>query len=207
MAEAGDDFEAALFNLLHGFYKQAIAALRSAIEVMTLGCTCEIATDTPTWTVWESGGEIRFKELCDKTLRLPVVRAYEDEARRRTGTSVFAGDNGSGRNAWARNLYRRVSGYSHTRGTTTNSYLWQSNGPVYSVAGFQYSYHAFLETYALLLLLAKLGCSRLTRPRTASFIDQRFLAAPFRTLSAHYTAALFGANGDPEAADVRPAQP
>ena len=36
MAEAGDDFEAALFNLLHGFYKQAIAALRSAIEVMTL---------------------------------------------------------------------------------------------------------------------------------------------------------------------------
>jgi len=208
MAEGGDELEAALFNLLHGFYKQAIAALRSAIEVMTLGCVCEIATDTTTWTAWENGGEIWFKELCDKAQRLPAVREYEDEARRKTGTSLFAGDNGSGRNAWARNLYRRISGYSHTRGTTTNSYLWQSNGPVYSAVGFQHSYNAFLETYVLLLFLAKLGCPGLIRPREASSIDQidsreRFLAAPFRALAAHYTAALFGAKGNPETTDVR----
>jgi hypothetical protein len=32
MLDAADDFAAALFNLLHGFYKQAIAALRNALD-------------------------------------------------------------------------------------------------------------------------------------------------------------------------------
>jgi hypothetical protein len=34
MAETGSEFEVAVFNVLHGFYKQAISSLRSAVEVM-----------------------------------------------------------------------------------------------------------------------------------------------------------------------------
>jgi len=195
MLEAGDDFEAALFNLLHGFYKQAIAALRSALEIVTLGCTCEIAVDTATWTAWENGGEIRFKELCDKVQRVPVVRAFEDEARRKTGTSLFAGDNGSGRNAWVRNLYRRLSSYSHTRGTTTNAYLWQSNGPIYGAESMQLSYKSFLETYAVLVLLGRIARPKLRMPAGARIIYKRdsfgqYPKPSFRALCEHYVSTL-----------------
>ncbi|HYT37797.1 MAG TPA: hypothetical protein VEL49_11535 [Ktedonobacteraceae bacterium] len=37
MLDAGDDFSAALFNLLHGFYRQACDSLRSALELTAIG--------------------------------------------------------------------------------------------------------------------------------------------------------------------------
>jgi hypothetical protein len=199
MLEAGDDFEAALFNLLHGFYKQAIAALRSAIEVMTLGCVCEIAVDTATWTAWQSGREVKFNELCDKMQRLPTVRALEDEARRKTGTGLYAGDNGSGRNAWVRDLYRRLSRYSHARGTATNFRLWRSNGPIYSGEGMRLSYHSFLEAYALLVLIGRIACPNLRMPRGARIIYKRdslnqYLAPHIVALCEHYVSTLFARN-------------
>src|SRR6516165_4630695 len=39
MLDSADDFAAGLFNLAHGFYKQALFSLRSALEVMTLVCS------------------------------------------------------------------------------------------------------------------------------------------------------------------------
>ena len=202
MLEVSDAFDAALFDLLHGYYRQAIGGLRNAVEVMTLGCACAIAGDRQTWATWETGDKTKFKEVCDRLQRLPTVQVLEDEARRKTGTSLYAGDNGSGRNAWARSLYQRLSRFSHTRGDTTNGHLWESNGPVYSPHGFQLSYHAFLETFALVLLVAKIAYPEFARPREARFVHQvdsrdRFLEPPFRALSAHYTAALFGAKGNP----------
>jgi hypothetical protein len=199
MLEAGDDFEAALFNLLHGFYKQAISSLRSAIELMMLGCTSEIAMNTETWTAWENGEEIKIKEVFDKVQRVPVIRAFEDEVRRITGTSLFAGDNGSGRNAWARSLYRRLSSYSHTRGITTNSYFWQSNGPVYSTEGLRVSYQSLLETYAFLLLIGRIACPGLRMPNGARVIYERdslgqFLELSFRVLCEHCVSRLFDGN-------------
>jgi hypothetical protein len=117
--------------------------------------------------------------------------------RRKTGTGLYAGDDGSGRNAWARSLYQRLSHFSHSRGDTTNAQFWESNGPVYSAAGFQHTYRAYLETYAVVLLVAKIGCPRLTTPAEAHIIykldsAKQFLEVPFRALSEHYSSLLFG---------------
>jgi hypothetical protein len=129
--------------------------------------------------------------------RVPTVCAFEDEARRITGTSLFAGDDGSGRNAWARNLYQRLSSYSHTRGTTTNSYLWQSNGPIYSAEGMQLSYQSFLETYAVVVLMGRIARPELNMPVGARIIYNRdslsqYLKPSFRALCEHYVSTLFG---------------
>ena len=35
MLDAGDNYQAATFNLVHGFYKESISSLRSAIETLT----------------------------------------------------------------------------------------------------------------------------------------------------------------------------
>src|SRR5262245_22965135 len=38
MLAASDELEAATFEMLHGFYRQAAASLRSALELMIEGC-------------------------------------------------------------------------------------------------------------------------------------------------------------------------
>ena len=43
MLDAADNFQAATFNLVHGFYKEAIAALRSALETAYGTSRIEIA--------------------------------------------------------------------------------------------------------------------------------------------------------------------
>jgi hypothetical protein len=194
MFESSDDFAVALFNLLHGFYKPAIASLRNALEVMTFACAC--AGDTKKWEEWRDGGDIRFKLECDRLQSRPVYRELDDKARHATGTSIFAGDNGSGHNAWARNLYGRLSQFSHARGNSANSSIWQSNGPIYSADGMRISYHAYIETYALLLLLAKLSLPSLPMPTDAQVIFndnsyKQYLTPPFQNLCAFCHDELF----------------
>ncbi len=98
---------------------------------------------------------------------LPPLDSLERSARQATGTSIFVGQDGSGRNAWARNLYRRLSEYVHARGT--NVLLWESTGPIYSAKGFALAYHLFLETFALTFIPAKVAEPKLL-PGTASYI-------------------------------------
>jgi hypothetical protein len=195
MMESADDFAVALFNLLHGFYKPAISALRNALEVVTLACACG-GDGAKKWREWREGADVKFKLECDSLQSLPNYRELEEQARQAMGTSVFAGDNGSGRNAWARNLYRRLSQFSHAGGDSINSALWESNGPVYSADGMRVSYHAYIETYALLLLLAKVSSPDLKMPTEARVIYKeasykQYLAPPFQGLCAFYHGKLF----------------
>jgi hypothetical protein len=194
MFEASDDFAVALFNLLHGFYKPAIASLRNALEVMTLACAC--VGNPKKWAERRDGGDVKFKLECDRLQSRPNYREIDERAREATGTSIFAGDNGSGRNAWARNLYGRLSQFSHARGNSSNSSLWQSNGPIYSADGMRISYYVYIETYALLLLLAKMSSPTLVMPVEAKVIFkkdsyERYLPAPFQRLCAFCHDELF----------------
>jgi hypothetical protein len=160
MSDAADNFQAATFNLVHGFYKEAIAALRSALETMTFAVSCQLSNNEEVWQRWRDGNELSFGRQCDRAQKLPPLDLLERRAREVNGTSIFAGQDGSGRNAWARNLYRRLSEYVHARGTNTS--LWKSNGPIYSAQGFALSYHFFLETFALTFILAKVALPTLS---------------------------------------------
>jgi hypothetical protein len=104
-------FQAATFNLTHGFYKEAIAALRSALETMVFAVSCKLPDDKTTWEGWRHGTELSFKRQCDKAQKLQPLDGLERSVRQVTGTAIFAGEDGSGRNAWARSLYRRQSEY------------------------------------------------------------------------------------------------
>ncbi|MCA3774050.1 MAG: hypothetical protein IN818_03430, partial [Cutibacterium sp.] len=63
MLDCADDFSAALFNLVHGYYKQAIAALRNALETMVLACECTLSGTVETWHEWQDGKEIAFRKI------------------------------------------------------------------------------------------------------------------------------------------------
>ena len=97
MLDCFDAFQAATFNMVHGFYKESLSALRTALETMTLATVCVLADDEATWSNWEKGAEIRFKLLCDQLKSLPPFRILEEKVRMTAGTNIIAGDDGSGR--------------------------------------------------------------------------------------------------------------
>jgi hypothetical protein len=135
-------------------YKEALSALNSALETMTLACACEIGGDTGKWSAWQGGEAIKFNVTYNTLQSSSRFRILEDSARQAVGLSIYSGDNGSGRNAWARNLYQRLSKFAHARGDSSNFCLWNSNGPIYSADGMRHAYHSYLEVYSLLLLIA-----------------------------------------------------
>lgn len=196
MLDSADDFAAALFNLTHGFYKQALFSLRSALEVVTMACSCELLADHAKWDEWLAGGDLKFARECDNLQSSGLVKELDQTAFMAAGATLYVLRDGVVKNSWARSLYRRLSQYAHARDATSNAQLWESNGPIYSAKGMRVSYHSFLETYALCLLVAKLGLSDLSMPEAARVIfapescDQ-YLSPPFAAVCLLYKASLF----------------
>jgi hypothetical protein len=50
MIDVMDDFHASLFLLLHGFYRQSIATLRSVLETTLVGASLKLSGDTATFS-------------------------------------------------------------------------------------------------------------------------------------------------------------
>lgn len=196
MGDAADDFSAALFLLAHGFYRQALGSLRSALEMVTIASYCEIAKDKARIEQWERGLEAKMNEIFNGMQSLDVVRSLDDRAQREVGSSVYLLTTHGRNRPWARDLYRRLSTYSHARPDSTNSQIWNSNGPIYSAAGMKLSYHGYLETYSLAMLTWKLARPTLRIPRTAKVIFKpdslpQFLESHYSNLCSFYMKALF----------------
>jgi hypothetical protein len=199
MLDTYDAFQASLFNMLHGFYKEAIASLRNALETMTFAATCAVANDTAAWAGWAGGDELWFGKQCDRLQNLPPVGALERKVRDAFSLSMFLGDGSDVRKAWARNLYRRHCEFAHARGNASNAELWESNGPIYSAKGFRVAFRTFLETHGLCLLLAKLGDPALQFTDTAQGAlrpanVKEYVDGPYNALCDFYVLELFGAS-------------
>ena len=196
MMDCADSFQAAVFNIVHGFYKEAISGLRNGLETMTLASYCKLSGDDKKWEAWQAGEEVKYKQLCDKLPTLPPFQHLEIQARQAATTSLFAGNDGGGRNAWARSLYKRLSRFSHAHSNSSNCHLWQSNGPIYSAEGMKVSYDFFLETHAICLLLAKASEPKLNLTPATRLVmkpnsTRQYLASPFGKVCGFYVKMLF----------------
>ena len=83
---------------------------------------------------------------------------------------MFADKNRPDPGGWATSLHSHLSNLIHARGNLSNARLWKSNGPVYSARGMRISYCSYLETYTLLLLLAKIAHPSLAMPPEADIL-------------------------------------
>jgi hypothetical protein len=195
MLEAESELQCAIFNLIHGFYRQSVASLRNLLEIIIFACKCELTTTNNKWNSWEKGdAQIRFSDVCRELAENSHILAFEKQAIYLTGTSIFYAD-GVG-NPWAKDIYARLSRYSHSRGDSTNNALWQSNGPVYSSEGMKITYEMYLETYALLMLLIKLSDNKFVLPDQARILYledclKLYLKKPFLKLCAFYHKSLY----------------
>lgn len=191
MSNIWDNLESSIFNTVHGHYKTALTILRVALETSVVAARCSLAGDRARWDRWNGGAEFKFGNACDEILLQPDVKAREDEVAAKVGIGIFRGSNCSPRDAWARSLYERLCRYSHARGDTTDTSIWNSNGPVYSANGLKTCYETFLETYGLMLILARWGHGRMGLKPNARLILRKkslpnYMEEPLRAVAASY---------------------
>ena len=57
----GEEFDALVFNAVHGYYRQAIGCLRNALELMTTSAGLAVTNNAALFKKWqEDGQEISF---------------------------------------------------------------------------------------------------------------------------------------------------
>jgi hypothetical protein len=165
--DAADEFQAATYNSLIGYYRQAIGCLRSALELITIGAYCQINGKPAIYKEWRRGKEIKFGEACNNIVKTASIKELELHLADTIKDSIFAKKNVSITGGWARRLYSDLCNYSHTRPGFASSDMWASNGPIYVKEAFVLTTEMYLQVSALCFIIVKLGRPSFTLPEEA----------------------------------------
>lgn len=156
--DAADEFQAATFNALHGYYRPAIGCLRNALEQITIGTYCQVCGKATDFAQWKAGQiKISVAQSCDGLAGSALVQPLNAHLQTALSDSIFNQKTKTNKGGWARRLYDELSNYAHTRPGSTNFDMWASNGPVYVPKAFVSFASMYLETSALGFLLVKLA--------------------------------------------------
>ncbi|MFJ9902031.1 hypothetical protein ACIRVK_03815 [Streptomyces sp. NPDC101152] len=163
---AGEEFDALVFNAVHGYYRQAVGCLRNALEVMTVGAALTVHSNPELYEKWRRGQEVSFGQSC-VWLRESVPGLQVEGAAAPLG--IF-GRNAKDSDAWFRKLYSRLCGYAHSRAGYNNADFWESNGPVHVPSALVTVENEFRETLAACYLLLKIAWPGLGRTEGIEFV-------------------------------------
>lgn len=157
LIDINEEFQAAEFNLLHGFYRPAISCLRSTLELVTLCCYCQISTDMNEYNDWRQGvRELNFNIPCNFFDNSPFLNALKIHLQTKVSDSLFTQKSKSTPGGYFRRVYSDLSKYSHTYPGFASGDLWQSNGPIYSREAFKLVSELYFSVYELCLILLKI---------------------------------------------------
>lgn len=158
MVTASDEFQAATFNALNGYYRVSIDCLRSALESVTIATYCQARQSAGVFSEWKAGQrKIGFGEACDKLIGAECMQPLSRFLLEKYNTDLFRQENKIGKGGWVRFIYSGLSDYSHSRPGFDAVHMWDgSNGPVYSSGAFKWAYRLWLQTFGTCLILIKL---------------------------------------------------
>jgi hypothetical protein len=143
--DAADDFNASIFNALHGYYRQGMANLRSALEGVTLAAGFATRQDTAGLNAWLDG---------EREPKFGNARDFIAPALGPTITGVL------------KKLYKELSSFIHSGASGSNGSLWGgSNGPIFEGSSFQKVYCYYRDVMAMDFLLLTLGWPDYSLPR------------------------------------------
>ncbi len=158
MLDAADEFQAATFNALHGFYRQSIGCARNALELVAVGSTCHALKLHSRFNDWREGrAEFGFGAACDLLIGAEDLRCLRKALAEKLKDSLFDHRTQKSAGGWIRRLYAKLSDYAHSRPEFTSGDLWSSNGPVYVTPAFRLCFDMQIETYAACYLLTKIA--------------------------------------------------
>lgn len=157
MLDAADCLHASSFDSLHGFYRSAVANLRSAIELIAVGALGNLAPKDSDYIRWKKRnlGSLPFQS-CIRKLRSATkgpVRTFVLKA-----------------GGWIEALYKELCPYTHARPDASDGEIWRSNGPIYVAAGFSAVFELQISTYAAGYVFTKLARPDFTLPKHSEFL-------------------------------------
>ena len=158
MLDANDCLQCATFELLHGFCRAAIANLRTALELVMIGALGNCQPTHPKYQRWQRSDVENFG--------FSYCRGQFLE-QHRGGSLEWLFEKKSGFPAL---LYAELCNYTHARPDSTDSELWESNGPVYSGRAFFKSFKLCLDVYATCYLLVKIGRPAFRLPKNSKIL-------------------------------------
>jgi len=174
MLDAGDDFQAATYGALTGFYRLSAAALRSALELTTIGTWAQICGKQEEFRSWREGKiPLSFGQACDGLCGAAV--ALRAHLRATVNDSFFdqksSGDDGG----FLRKIYSGVSNFSHARPGYADGDIRQSNGSIYVCSAFNHVAWMQFETLGVCFVLVLLARpkQRLPEPAVELFHDMK----------------------------------
>ncbi len=161
LPDISDSLQASLFNLLCGFYKISATSLRSAVENLAIGTYLQLEKEKSEVDKWKAGDSTyNFSTVCDLLPQNTDIKAIEDMLKEKMQYSIFAQKNTQTGPGWARTLFSKLSNFAHANPVHSDASLWEgSNGPIFISESFGKICALYLDTCALIYVLAKI-CRR-----------------------------------------------
>jgi hypothetical protein len=156
--DAYDEFEAAPFIAAHGWYRQATAGLRNALEVMVHAARCAIRGERTAYAAWRDGtaDPSKFQNSVELIGGQPSVAKVEAALP----AGALFGRNSDG---VMRALYQELCRFAHGDPGHTNADIWESNGPIFVPEAFTQLWRDFRATVLACSILLKLAHPGLER--------------------------------------------
>jgi hypothetical protein len=143
--DVGDELNAATFEMLTGYYRQAASSLRAALEIMLAGSHASVTRTSPT--------EFSYRTFSRELGASPAAAALDSRLRQQCERCVFAA---ARFDPWVGDLYGRLTDYAHTREGHSLGDIRQSNGPIYVPRAVIAIHALFVETFMIVAVLARL---------------------------------------------------
>jgi hypothetical protein len=156
--DAHDELDAALYNTVVGYYRVANAAMRSALELVTIGTWAKVCGKKSEFDEWQKGNiELSISRACDDLIS--ATRSLQDElAGIGVDDTLFAQRTKTSEGGWVRRVFSGVSDWAHSRPGHTDFAMRNSNGPIYVRSAFNHSAWIQTETLGLLFVLLLIAC-------------------------------------------------
>ena len=169
--DAGDAFDGSVFCAVVGYYRLAFTSLRAVVENLCIALHSELfgnSTEQKHSQWFIPGKEMKFGDAACLLPGDPGVAKLEVALRRRINSDLFRQKQRHPqrpqRAGHARMLFDTLSKFAHARPKHSDAALrGGSNGPVFESKTFLNWASTFVGTYALALVLLRLGRQSLDR--------------------------------------------
>ncbi len=114
MLDAHDDFDAAVYTAIVGYYRLSISAIRSALELVTIGTWAQVCGKSKESKQWQRGKiQLSLGRACDDLIR--PTASLNDQLRSKVNDTLFDQRGVSSKGGWVRRIFGDISDYSHSR--------------------------------------------------------------------------------------------
>ena len=150
---AFEEFDAAVFNAIHGYYRQAFGCMRGALETLAVAAGLAATKNPVEYGDWRNGKEI----FIGKARRLLENTSDGRRIDKAVSTPIFGEDE---YHHWLARRYKKLCAYTHGNPGHTNMDLCGSNGPIFVDGVLRRVEDELRETLALAYLLLVFENSR-----------------------------------------------